>query len=193
MKSKKQSTVENFAERLSSGDVQGVISEVSERGEQMREDIKEVGREIHSRIEEMNITSATVPDAFKKAPKFISPGVHRWLDVAVTGYFAVLSVVCAVRGRKGAAIAAGVNAGMVAGVSAFTDYKGTGEKPISFKLHGTLDAVQATTAALAPVLHGFAGEPEAKFFYAQAADEVAVIAATDWDAGTRRRKLRKAA
>lgn len=193
MKSKNQSEVENFAERLSNGDVQNVISEVSERGEQLREDIKEVGREVHSRMKDLNITSATVPDAFQKAPKFISPGVHRWLDVAVTGYFAVLSIVCAVRGRKGAAIAAGMNAGMVAGVSAFTDYEGNGDKPISFKLHGTLDAVQATTAALAPLLHGFTGEPEAKFFYGQAANEVAVIASTDWDAGTSRSKLRKAA
>jgi hypothetical protein len=189
MKSKNQSTAENIAERLSNGDVQDVISEVSERGEQVRENLQEVGREIHSRIKDLHITSATVPDVFRKSPKFISPKVHRWLDVAVTGHYAVLSIVCAIRGRKGAAIAAAVNAGMVAGVSAFTDYEGNGEKPISFKLHGTLDAVQATTAALAPMLHGFAGEPEAKFFYGQAANEVAVIASTDWDAGMRRRRL----
>jgi hypothetical protein len=73
-----------------------------------------------------------------------------------------------------------------------TDYDGDGKKPINFKLHGTLDAVQATTAALAPVLHGFAGEPEAAYFWGQAANEVAVIATTDWDAGMpssgRRRK-----
>lgn len=193
MKSKNQTTVEKFAESLNNGDVQDVISEVSERGEKVRENLQEVGREIHSRMKDLNITSATVPDAFRKAPKFISPKVHRWLDVAVTGYFAVLSIACATRGRKGAAIAAAVNAGMVAGVSAFTDYEGNGKKPISFKLHGTLDALQATTAALAPILHGFADEPEAKFFYGQAANEVAVIASTDWDAGTRRRSLRKAA
>ena len=64
-----------------------------------------------------------------------------------------------------------------------TDYDGTGGKPISFKMHGTLDAVQATAAALGTVLHGFADEPEAAFFYGQAANEVAVIATTDWDAG----------
>jgi len=193
MKSKNQSSVENLAERLSSGDVKSVISEVSERGEQFQEDIKEIGHEIHSRMKDLNITSATVPNAFRKAPKFISPTVHRWLDIGVTGYFAVLAVVFAARGKKGAAVAAGVNAGMVAGVSAFTDYEGTGEKPISFKLHGTLDAAQATTAALAPVLHGFTGEPEAKFFYGQAANEVAVIASTNWDAGTPRGFLRKVA
>jgi hypothetical protein len=32
-------------------------------------------------------------------------------------------------------------------------------------------------------MHGFAGEPEAKYFYAQAANELGVIATTDWDAG----------
>lgn len=193
MKSKTQATVQNFAERISRGDVQGVISEVSQRGQQFREELKEVGHEIHSRMKDLNFNSATVPDAFENAPKFISPKVHRWLDVAVTGYFAVLAIRCAMRGKSGSAIAAAVNAGMVAGVSMFTDYDGTGEKPINFKLHGTLDAVQATTAALAPMLHGFAGEPEAKYFYGQAANEIAVIASTDWDAGMPRRFLRRAA
>ena len=131
---------------------------------------------------------ATVPDAFRKAPKIISPGVHAWLDVAVTGYFAVLGTIFAVRGKVGPAIAAFVNAGMVGGVSAFTDYNGSGKKPINFKLHGTLDAAQATTAALAPVLHGFADEAESAFFYGQAANELAVIASTDWDVGMARKE-----
>ena len=82
---------------------------------------------------------------------------------------------------------------MVAGVSAMTDYEGTGRKPINFKLHGTLDAVQATTAALGPVLHGFAGEPESAFFYGQAVNEIAVIATTDWDEGMTATSIRKAA
>jgi hypothetical protein len=82
---------------------------------------------------------------------------------------------------------------MVAGVSLFTDYDGDGRKPISFKLHGTLDAVQAASAALGPVLHGFAGERDALFFYGQALNEVAVIASTDWDAGMEGREGRIAA
>jgi hypothetical protein len=130
----------------------------------------------------MEIETA-IPDTFRKAPKVISPSIHRILDIAVTSYFAVLGTVCAFRGRGGAATAAFLNAGMVGGVSAFTDYEGTGRKPINFKLHGTLDAVQATMASLGPVLHGFTDEPEAKWFYGQAANEVGVIAATDWDAG----------
>jgi hypothetical protein len=139
------------------------------------------------------LTPQTIPNAFRKAPKVISPGVHRWLDVGVSAYFLGLGIYFAVTGRKGPATAAFVNGGMVAGVSAFTDYFGTGEKPISFKMHGTLDAVQATTAALAPVLHGFADEAKSAFFFGQAANEVGVIAMTDWDAGMRGRSSRRRA
>ena len=46
-----------------------------------------------------------------------------------------------------------------------TDYEGTGEKPINFKIHGTLDAFQAATAAPGPVLHGFVREPESAFLH----------------------------
>ncbi len=144
-------------------------------------------------VDQLGIDETTVPDSFRNAPKLISPTVHAWLDVMVTGYFAGLAAWFGARGKTGPAIAAGVNAAMVAGVSLLTDYHGTGEKPISFKLHGTLDAVQATTAALGPVLHGFAGKAEAAFFYGQAANEVAVIAMTDWDAGMRREVRRRRA
>jgi hypothetical protein len=144
-------------------------------------------------FQELNINEATIPDAFENVPKLVSPRVHAWLDFAVTTYFLGIGTWFAIRRNKGAATAAFVNAGMVAGVSLFTDYQGTGEKPISFKLHGTLDAVQAATAALGPVLHGFAGEREAMFFYGQAANEVAVIATTDWDRGTRYAERREAA
>jgi hypothetical protein len=129
------------------------------------------------------IDEATIPDVFRKMPKLISPKVHAWLDVAVTGYFAALGVWFALRRKRRPSTAAFVNASMVAGVSLLTDYEGTGRKPINFKLHGTLDAVQAAKAALAPLLYDFADEPEAAFFYGQAANEFAVIGATDWDQG----------
>jgi hypothetical protein len=93
MKSK-ENIIESFAERLSNGDVQEVISEVSKRGEQFRKELREMGSTIHSRT---------------------------------------------------------------------------------------------------PVLHGFAGEPEAKFFYGQAANELTVIASTNWDAGMSRHSRRIAA
>jgi hypothetical protein len=139
------------------------------------------------------IDEATLADRFRKMPKLISPRTHAWLDVAVTGYFIALGVWFALRGKRRPATAAFVNAGMVAGVSLLTDYEGTGKKPINFKLHGTLDAVQATKAALAPLLYDFADESEAIFFYGQAANEAAVIASTDWDEGTPGPSSRKAA
>jgi hypothetical protein len=163
--------------------MQGAKDQVSDTAAKMRSGISEVKRKVQSGMGDLDVDESTIPDAFRDVPKMISPGVHRWLDIAVTGYFLSLGVLFAARGKAGAAIAAFVNGGMVAGVSMFTDYEGTGEKPISFKLHGTLDAVQAATAALGPVLHGFAGEPEAAYFYGQALNEVAVIATTDWDEG----------
>ncbi len=147
-------------------------------------EMQNLTREITDRLPEnvKNVNENTIPDAFRGAPKFINPTLHAWLDVAVTTYFFGLGAWFLSRGKKGAATAAFVNGAMVAGVSAMTDYDGDGQKPISFKLHGTLDAVQAATAAMGPVLHGFADEPEAMFFYGQAANEVGVIAFTDWDA-----------
>ncbi len=142
-------------------------------------------RKINSRMKKVDET--TIPDAFRKAPKYVSPRVHSWLDFAVSTYFLGLGVWFASRRRGRAATAAFVNGAMVAGVSALTDYQGDGSKPISFKLHGTLDAVQATMAGLGPLMHGFADEPEAKYFWGQAANEVGVIATTDWDAGQRAR------
>lgn len=129
------------------------------------------------------VDETTIPDAFRGVPKYISPRVHSWFDFAVSTYFLGLGVWFAMRGRGRASTAAFINGAMVAGISALTDYDGDGRRPISFKMHGTMDAVQAATAALAPVLHGFAGEPEARFFWGQAANEVGVIATTDWDAG----------
>jgi hypothetical protein len=37
-------------------------------------------------------------------------------------------------------------------------------------------------ASARPVRFGFAGDPEAKYFFGQAVSEVGVIAATDWEA-----------
>lgn len=180
------------AEDLAGSGMQEIVEKVSDIGERVQAEISDLNRQMRSSLKKAHINEATVPNAFRKMPKLISPQVHRWLDVAVTGYFAVLGTVFAKRGNGRAAAAAFMNAAMIGGVSAFTDYNGTRKKPISFKMHGTLDAIQATTAALAPLLHGFADEPESAFFYGQAANEAAVIATTDWNAGMPK-KRRKAA
>lgn len=161
--------ISNYAQQASSK-----VSEITDR-------VQSGTREMRGRAR--NVDETTIPDAFRGVPKYISPRVHRWLDIGVTAYFVGLGAWCAVRGRGRAATAAFINGGMVAGLTMLTDYDGDGRKPVSFKMHGTMDAVQATTAALGPVLHGFADEPEARFFWGQAANEVGVIAMTDWDAG----------
>jgi len=188
MPERSKSTTERTNEVL-----EDAANRVNDIGDRIQSSVSEMNREVVSRFKRMNVGEATVPDAFRNAPKLISPKLHSFLDAAVTGYFLVLGGWFASRRRKGAATAAFINAGMVATVSALTDYEGTGKKPISFKLHGTLDAIQATTAALGPVLHGFAGKRDAAFFYGQAADEVGVIALTDWDAGMPAARRRRAA
>jgi hypothetical protein len=130
-----------------------------------------------------NVDETTIPDAFRGAPKYISPRAHSWLDFAVSTYFLAMGVWFAMHRKGRAATAAFINAAMVGGVSALTDYQGDGRKPISFKMHGTFDAVQAAHAALDPSIYGFADQSEAKYFWVQAVKEVAVIATTDWDAG----------
>jgi hypothetical protein len=189
MTAKKSSKIEEAA----GTGMQEIVERVTDIGERVQTEIGDLNHQMRSSLKKARITEATIPDAFQKAPKIISPQVHRWLDVAVTGYFAVLGTIFAKRGNARAATAAFVNAAMVGGVSAFTDYDGTKKKPISFKMHGTLDAVQAATAALGPVLHGFADEAKSAFFYGQAANEAAVIAFTDWNAGMPVRRRRKAA
>jgi hypothetical protein len=184
---------QNFVEKTTRVNVSDVAERVNDIGKQVEAGLNSAARRVKSEISGVNFTESTVPDMFRGMPKFISPRLHRWLDVAVTGYFAMLGAYFASRGRKGAATAAFVNAGMVAGVSMLTDYEGNGRKPISFRLHGTMDAVQAAAAVLAPVLHGFAREPESAFFYGQAANELAVIASTDWDRNTLDEALRRAA
>ena len=190
-----------MANETSSKDTMNQVSDYAREAADRASDVtdriesgmKQVGRQMRDQIEDLDVNEATIPDAFRGVPKLVSPRVHAWLDFAVSTYFLGLGVWFALRGKGGAATAAFVNGGMVAGVSMLTDYDGDGKKPISFKLHGTLDAVQATTAALGPVLHGFADEPEAAYFWGQAANEVAVIATTDWDAGMPRSQRRRRA
>ncbi len=172
---------------------QQAADRITSMGQRVSSKARQVGRKVQSGMREINVDETTIPDAFRKMPKPISPRVHSWLDFAVTTYFLGLGVWFAWRRKPGAATAALMNAGMVAGVSLLTDYDGDGERPINFKLHGTLDAVQATMAGLGPVLHGFADEPEAKYFWGQAANEAIVIASTDWDAGMPASGRRRAA
>jgi hypothetical protein len=182
-KSKNASNEENSTLNQAADYAREAADRVSDIGQRVSGNVREMGRKVQSRMDQIEVDETTIPDAFRNVPKTISPRVHRWLDVAVTGYFLGLGVWFAIRGKGRAATAAFINGTMVGGMSMLTDYEGNGEKPIDFKMHGTGDAIQMTMAALDPLIHGFAGEPEAKYFYMQAANELAVIASTDWDAG----------
>jgi hypothetical protein len=184
VKTKVNSTLDEASEYA-----RDAANKVSDIGDRIGSEMKRAGQ----KVRDLDVDEATIPDAFRKVPKTISPKTHAWLDAATTAYFLGMGIWFALKGKGRAATAAFVNGGMVAGVSMFTDYDGDGKKPISFKMHGTLDTMQAATAALAPVLHGFAGEPEAKYFFGQAANELTVIATTDWDAGMPAHRRRKAA
>lgn len=116
--------------------------------------------------------------------KVISPGQHAILDYGVAATFFAFGVSMQSRHRSAATLAF-VNGAMVLGMSLLTDYPGGLFRILSFRTHRTGDIAQAGLAGLGPVLFGFGRDPEARFFYGQAASEVGVIAATDWDATER--------
>jgi hypothetical protein len=114
-------------------------------------------------------------------PTRISPAQHAVLDYGVAATFLTFGFSMLSRHRPAATLAF-VNGAMILGMSMLTDYPGGVFRTLSFRAHRTGDIGQAILAGLGPVLFGFAEDPEAKFFYGQAASEVAVIGATDWDA-----------
>jgi hypothetical protein len=68
-------------------------------------------------------------------------------------------------------------------LSLLTDYPGGVWRKLSFETHGVVDAMQAAMTAAGPALLGFASDPEAQVFHAQAALETGIIAATRWNDG----------
>ena len=49
--------------------------------------------------------------------------------------------------------------------------------------HRTIHRIEVLQPlGIGPAMFGFAGDPQANYFYGQAVSEVGVIAATDWDA-----------
>ena len=113
--------------------------------------------------------------------KAISPAQHAVLDYGVAATFLTFGFAMWSRHRPAAALAF-VNGAMIIGMSMLTNYPGGVYRTLSFRTHRTGDIAQAALAGLGPILFGFGGEPEAKYFYGQAASEAGVIAATDWNA-----------
>jgi hypothetical protein len=113
--------------------------------------------------------------------KMISPAQHAVLDYGVAATFLAVGLSLMSRHRA-ASVLALLNGGMVLGMSMLTKYPGGVFPRLSFKAHRTGDIIQGIFAGLGPVLFGFANDPEARYFYGQAASEAAVIATTDWNA-----------
>lgn len=121
------------------------------------------------------------PTSLRSISTAISPSQHAVLDYGVAATFLAVGLSLFHRHRP-ASVLALVNGGMILAMSMMTDYPGGVARKLSFKGHRTGDIVQASLAGLGPILFGFAGDPEAKYFYGQALSEAAVISATDWDA-----------
>lgn len=111
----------------------------------------------------------------------ISPAQHAVLDYGVAATFFAFGFAVLSRHRSAAALAF-VNGAMIVGMSMLTDYPGGVFRTLSFRAHRTGDIAQAALAGLGPILFGFGSDPEATYFYGQAASEAGVIAATDWNA-----------
>jgi hypothetical protein len=111
----------------------------------------------------------------------ISPAQHAVLDYGVAGTYFAFGFSRLPRHRSAGALAV-INGAMIVGMSMLTDYPGGVFRTLSFRAHRTGDVIQAMLAGLGPILFGFPTDPEARFFYGQAASEAAVIAATDWNA-----------
>jgi hypothetical protein len=126
----------------------------------------------------MTNTDLAYPSGITKS---ISPAQHAVLDYGVAATFFALGFSVLAHHRPAAALAF-ANGAMVLGMSLLTDYPGGVLRTLSFRAHRTGDIMQAALAGLGPVLLGFGNDPEAKYFYGQAASEIGVIAATDWDA-----------
>ena len=128
-----------------------------------------------------DLTTNTDSTETKALTKLISPGQHAVLDYSVAAVFLGFGFSMLSRHRAAAALAF-VNGAMILGMSMLTDYPGGVFRTLSFRGHRTGDIAQAALAGLGPILFGFADDPEAKYFYGQAASEAGVIAATNWDA-----------
>jgi hypothetical protein len=120
-------------------------------------------------------------EALSDPPKPISPAAHAVLDYGVAAtYFGIWAKMR--NTNRAAAALACTNGCMVLGLALMTDYPGGVFRTLSFKTHRTMDWIQAGVAGFGPALLGFGNSADAAPFYAQAASEVGVIAATDWDA-----------
>jgi hypothetical protein len=114
-----------------------------------------------------------------RLPKRISPRVHAALDYAIAGTFMLAGAIFWKRNRR-AAFGSLICGGATAAVSLLTDYSGTDGKPISYSMHGQIDAGLIAMTAAIPRLVRIEDEPQAKFFSRQALAKTAITGMTDF-------------
>lgn len=146
--------------------------------------IDEVTNNVRHRV---SAIGERVNDRLNRIPKSIDPRTHAVLDHLVAGYFLCTAGMFWGRNRRATFLAL-LNAGMVLGMSLFTDYTGrrmgANIRPLlSFKQHRNGDIAQAAVAAIGPTLLGFGDQWAALPFRLQAGKEAMVVAMTDWEAG----------
>lgn len=116
-------------------------------------------------------------------PKVISPGMHAVADYSTVASLAAMGAYLRNRNRRASTFAF-ANAGLVLMTSLLTNYPGGIARGMSFKAHGAMDVMHAGLLALGPAMLGFGGTRDAQLFYGQAALEMGVVSATNWDAAT---------
>ena len=117
----------------------------------------------------------------------ISPKAHGVIDYAHSAFFLGLGLLNW-RFNKRAASAAFATSGFILAQSLSTDYE-LGAKPlISFKTHGKMDAIFASTSWMIPLLFGFRGTTAAKVFEVNSLAESFVVGVTDWDSSRAHRQ-----
>ena len=111
--------------------------------------------------------------------KMIDPQSHAIADYSTAASFLCMAAYYRHRHPR-ASMLAMMNAASILMLSAVTDYPGGLWRKLSFRTHGAIDVVLTAVTAAGPALFGFARDAEARAFYAHAAGEAGVVAATDF-------------
>jgi len=119
------------------------------------------------------------PDAV--LPKVITPTMHGIIDYCHAAFFFTVGLLCARSQNKAAARAAYATSGFILVQSLLTDYRFGAKPVISFKTHGKMDAVFASSSWMLPLIFGFKGTPAGRIFEGNSLAEASVVAITDWD------------
>ena len=174
--------LDDMKNTLGNANLDDIKNQVQERISSI--DMDEVKNNVRQKVSAIR---DRVNDSLNRIPKRIDPRTHAVLDYLVTGYFFCIAGAFWGRNRRATGLAL-LNAGMVLGMSMFTDYTGlrmgANIRPLlSFKQHRDGDIMQAAVAAIGPTLLGFGDEWAAMPFRLQAGNEAMVVAMTDWEAG----------